>query len=63
MNGDPLHAIFEQAYGYMLNPDALRGYISPRIIATVVRNASGYPRFSTPKLRLAVEQVLQTTSW
>jgi hypothetical protein len=63
MNGDSLRIAFEQAYGYMPSPEALRGYLAARIIATVVRNSSGHPRFSAPKLRLSVEQSLQTASW
>ena len=63
MNGDSLRIAFEQTYGYMPSPEALRGYLAARIIATVVRNSSGNPRFSAPELRLAVEQSLQTAPW
>jgi hypothetical protein len=63
MNGDSLSIAFEQSYGYMLSPEALRGYLAARIIATVVRNSSGNPRFSAPELRLAVEQSLQIAPW
>jgi hypothetical protein len=63
MNGDPLRIAFEQAYGYIPDAEALRGYLAARIIATVVRNSSGNPRFSAPRLRLAVEQSLQTAPW
>ena len=63
MNGDSLRIAFEQTYGHMPSPEALRGYLAARIIATVVRNSSGNPRFSAPELRLAVEQSLQTAPW
>jgi hypothetical protein len=63
INGDSLRIAFEQTYGYIPSSEALRGYLAARIIATVVRNSSGNPRFSAPRLRLAVEQSLQTAPW
>ena len=63
MNGDSLGIAFEQAYGYTLNADVLHGYLAARVIAKVVRNSSGPPRFSSGKLKLSVEQALQTAPW
>ena len=63
MNGDSFRVAFEQAYGYRANSDALRGYLAARVIARVVRNSSGHPRFSPGKLKLSVEQALQTAPW
>ena len=63
INGDSLSLAFEQTYGHMPSPEALRGYLAARIITTVVRNSSGNPRFSAPELRLAVERSLQTAPW
>ena len=63
INGDPLLIAFEQAYGYIPGPEALRGYFAARIIATVVRNSSEDLRSNAPRLRLAVEQALQTARW
>ena len=63
INGDSLLSAFEQAYGYIPSPEAARGYLAARIIATVVRNSSGDLGLSAPKLRLAVKQSLQTARW
>ena len=54
INGDPLLIAFEQAYGYIPSPEALRGYLAARIIATVVRNSSGDSDLSATRLRLAI---------
>jgi len=63
INGDSFRITYEQIYGYVPSPEALRGYLAARVIATVVRNSSEHPGFSARELRLAVEQSLQTTPW
>ncbi len=63
MNGGSFSGAFEREYGYAPDSEAVRGYLAARIIATIVRDASGPARFSAEKLKPAVEQAMRSPPW
>ena len=63
MNGGSFANAFKHEFGYTPGPDALHGYIAARIIAEVVRGASGSVPLSAQKLKPAVEQALRSPIW